>query len=403
MSACASPERARREMAPPLPRFAQIEPIGRCNLACRMCTVNERGDEIAAMSLERFAALLDQMPGLEELHLQGLGEPMLHPQFFDMVELAAHRGIRVSANTNLTLLTEARARRCATSGLAHLSVSLDGATAPVYEAIRRKASFAKVLRNLDRLIEARDRCASRLHVRAVMVLMRDNLDELAALVQLVHDHGVPELLVQRLSSDLQQPELPPRYIPIKQFVEHAELRGEDAGAVQRTFARATALADALGVQLHLPRLEVAGDPARSGRRAGRCGWPWDQLYVTAAGALLPCCMVATADRASFGNVFGAGADTGTGTGIRIRIDTDTDTDTDGDSRREIGACYHTAATAAGVRGARPDRDEGVDRNDEPGGLLKVWHGAPAREFRAALDSDRPPSVCRGCALYRGAF
>lgn len=54
---------------PPLPRFAQVEPIGRCNLACRMCTVNERGDEVAQMSMERFRALLDDMDGLAELHL----------------------------------------------------------------------------------------------------------------------------------------------------------------------------------------------------------------------------------------------------------------------------------------------------------------------------------------------
>ena len=122
---------------PPLPDFAQIEPIGRCNLACRMCTVNDRGDVVTEMPLAQFTAILDQLPALKRLHLQGLGEPMLHPQFFDMVELAAQRGIEVSTNSNLTLLTEARAWRCVTSGLASLSVSLDGATAPVYEAVRR--------------------------------------------------------------------------------------------------------------------------------------------------------------------------------------------------------------------------------------------------------------------------
>src|SRR2546423_14508082 len=92
-------------MTPELPRFAQIEPVGRCNLACKMCTVNERGDEVAELSLARFTDLLDQLPGLAELHLQGLGEPMLHAAFFDMVELATSRGIRVSANTNPTLPT----------------------------------------------------------------------------------------------------------------------------------------------------------------------------------------------------------------------------------------------------------------------------------------------------------
>ncbi|HEX7384650.1 MAG TPA: radical SAM protein [Burkholderiaceae bacterium] len=299
---------------PPLPRFAQIEPVGRCNLACRMCTVHERGDAVAELSLERYVALLDQMPGLARLHLQGLGEPMLHPRFFEMVELAVARGIRVSANSNLTLLTERRAARCVASGLATLSVSLDGASAAVYEAIRRRASFAKVLRNLDRLVAARDASARTpaLGIRLVMVLMRANLHE-----------------------------LPARYIPIRDYVHAAEL--VDDAAIRPVFEAARARALELGVALHLPRLGAGLSPEPPARRAGAgCGWPWEQLYVTAAGELLPCCMVASADRASFGNVF-------------------------------------------------------------EGGLAARWHGAAARTFRAQLAGTAPPAPCRSCALYRGAF
>ncbi|WP_157118794.1 SPASM domain-containing protein [Azohydromonas lata] len=35
----------------------------------------------------------------------------------------------------------------------------------------------------------------------------------------------------------------------------------------------------------------------------RCDWPWEQLYVTAAGQMLPYCLAASADRATFGDVF----------------------------------------------------------------------------------------------------
>jgi MoaA/NifB/PqqE/SkfB family radical SAM enzyme len=328
-------------VTPPLPRFAQIEPIGRCNLACKMCTVNHRGDEAAEMPLERFRLLLDQMPGLESLHLQGLGEPMLHPCFFDMVALAAGRGIRVSANTNLTLLTPQRAQRCVDSGLAALSVSLDGASAAVFEAIRRKASFAKVIRNLDRLMDARDAAGSALEVRGVMVLMRGNLEELPALVRLLHAHRVNDLLVQRLSNDLRQPELPARYIPIRDYVDQAELGEPDLARAAVVFAEARAVATGLGLQLHLPRLSADGT-------GPRCRWPWEGLYITAAGELLPCCMVATADRASFGRVF------------------------DGPAGAEDG-------------------------------LAERWHGEEAQSFRHALADGDPPAVCRSCALYHGTF
>jgi MoaA/NifB/PqqE/SkfB family radical SAM enzyme len=330
---------------PPLPDFAQIEPIGRCNLACRMCTVNDRGDVVTEMPLEQFTAILDQLPALKRLHLQGLGEPMLHPQFFDMVELAAQRGIEVSTNSNLTLLTEARAWRCVTSGLASLSVSLDGATAPVYEAVRRGASFDKVMRNLDRLVAARNATASPLHVRGVMVLMRANLPELPALIRLLHGHGVRELLVQRLSSDLTQPDLPARYIPIRQYCDTAELTPDDLPHANAVFDEARALAASLGFTLHLPRLT----PPPAQPNGPKCNWPSEQLYLTAAGEMLPCCMVATADRATLGNVFGTPA--------------------------------------------------GPGAPDVPG----VWAGPVATAFRTALASDTPPAVCQSCALYRGTF
>ncbi|MCW7536316.1 radical SAM protein [Aquabacterium sp. A7-Y] len=323
-------------LAPPLPRFAQIEPTGSCNLACRMCTVTHRPDAGGMLSLAQFERLLEQLPQLEELHLQGLGEPMLNPAFFDMVELAVARGIRVTANTNLTLLTPERAARCVSSGLHTLSVSIDAARRELYEAIRVKASFHKVVRNLERLSQARREAAgSRLQVRLVMVLMRQNLDELASVLRLAQRVGVRDVLVQRLSSDLEQPDLPERYIPIRDYVEQAELVASDRPHAIQVFAHASRLAAALGVTLHLPRLS-----AKPGARG--CSWPWDQLYLTARGDMLPCCMVATPDRASFGNVL----------------------------------------------------EEG---------LTARWHGEAAQRFRAELQSEQPPPVCRHCALYHGAF
>src|SRR5581483_9244020 len=144
------------------PSYAQLEPVGQCNLRCRMCPIQFRRDgppygPPAFMAFEAFTRLLDEFPAVRELQLQGLGEPMMHPRFFDMVEHASARGIRVGTNTNLTLLNSARAERCVSSGLAELHASLDGATAETYERIRVRAYFDRVLCNLEGLLEARRR------------------------------------------------------------------------------------------------------------------------------------------------------------------------------------------------------------------------------------------------------
>ena len=326
-----------------LPRFAQIEPMASCNLACRMCTVPQRpgGGDITqgALRLDDFVRWLDALPGLQELQLQGLGEPLLNPAFFEMVECATARGIRVTSNSNLTLLTPRRAGRCVSSGLAALSVSLDGATRATYESIRLKGRFDRFVRNLGRLMAARASAgAATPHVRLVLVLMRQNLDEVPELVRLAARHGVDEVLVQRLAHPLDEPTLPERYIPVRSFIDTAQLTPADEQRAMQIFATARRVAVETGVTLNLPRLRA--DPRA--RTDGHCTWPWDGIYLTARGEMLPCCMVGTPDRANFGSI-----------------------------------------------------------TDTP--LAEIWNGEAAQAFRSALASSLPPRICRTCALYHGEF
>src|SRR5881275_2733628 len=145
----------------PLPRFLQVEPVGQCNLRCRMCPIEFRKDgppngPPAFIDFDTFTRLVDQfLPGLEELQLQGLGEPLMHPRFYDMVAYAAGRGVKVSTNSNLTLLNPARAERLVTCGLDELHVSIDGATAETYEFIRERGRFATVVGNVEHLQAAK--------------------------------------------------------------------------------------------------------------------------------------------------------------------------------------------------------------------------------------------------------
>lgn len=333
--------------ATPLPSFLQIEPVGQCNLRCRMCPIEFRpesadGAPPAFADFDLFARTLDQFPGLAELQLQGLGEPMMHPRFFDMVEHAARRGIRVSTNTNLTLVTPARAERCVTSGLSTMHVSIDGASRSTYEAIRLRASFDKVLRNLGRVVEARKRLGSATpHLRWVMVVMRRNLHELPEVVRIAGGFGLTEIHVQHLCHDFAESTLPERYRSMREFVEQETLVGEDEARVAHFFGQARALAADAGIELRLPNVRPATHaPGTPGRK--RCDWPWSGAYLSWDGQAMPCCMVATPDRASFGSVA---------------------------------------------------RD----------GVGPVWNSAAFEAFRARLDSDEPPEICRSCAVWHGTF
>jgi len=329
------------------PSFLQVEPVGQCNLRCQMCPIQFRKDgppygPPAFMDFDKYVGLLDQLPGLGELQLQGLGEPMMHPRFFDMIELAVARGIKVSTNTNLTLLTARRAERCVTSGLGELHASIDGATAETYDRIRVRARFDRIVRNLEGLVEARRRLGSETpQIRMVVVAMRQNLHEFPDLVRLAHRLSIDSIFVQHLCHDFGESSLPAQYKPMREFVEGQTLVNEDHDRIKRYFGEARAVASELGVKLRLPltrpRLHAPGTPGPE-----RCDWPWRGAYVSFDGLAMPCCMVATPDRINLGNMI----------------------------------------------------ERGVDA---------IWNGPDYQDFRDALSSETPPEVCRSCAIYSGTF
>ncbi len=331
----------------PLPSFVQIEPVGQCNLRCQMCPIQFRTDgppngPPAFMPFETFTRLVDQIPTMTELQLQGLGEPMMHPRFFDMVEYAVARGVDISTNSNLTLLTPARAERLVASGLHRLQVSIDGATPETYERIRVRSNWQKVVSNLNGLVAAKRRLGSELpRVSIVFVVMRQNLDELAGLVRLAGQIGVTSVWVQHLCHDFGEDTLPAQYRPMHEFVAEQTLLSEAPARVDEAFGAARTAAAELGVDLRLPR--TTPRPAPPGTRGPeRCDWPWRGAYFSYDGQAMPCCMVATPDRINFGN----------------------------------------AATD---------------------GVLPIWEGSDYRAFRDRLDSDDPPDICRSCAVYNRTF
>jgi radical SAM protein with 4Fe4S-binding SPASM domain len=284
-------------VVPPLPAELQVEITSACNLRCAMCLVRYRPpvNKLAgALPLDVYERLLDELPGLRRLTLQGLGEPLLSPYLLDMVRLAKARGVEVGFNSNATLLRRTVADRLVAEGLDWLHVSLDGATSVTYQAIREGADFDTVLANLAGLVAAKRAAGGdKPWIRVVFVAMRRNIGELPELVDLMGTVGVQEVRVQNLSHDFG--DTGTEYHEIRAYTAAEALwSGADRAVTEDAFARARERADARGVLLRLPRLDDAPGPG--------CTWPWDSAYVTSAGTVQPCCMVMGDDRVSLGDL-----------------------------------------------------------------------------------------------------
>ena len=167
---------AQRGMSPP--RLVAWEVTAACNLSCPHCRVEGRrsgdgGD--GELSEAEGAKLIEQLAaaGVSSLILTG-GEPLLRADVFDLARAGCRAGLRVLLATNGLPLSRGRAAEALASGVARISVSLDGATAPSHDRLRGDGAFDGALAGIG---AAR---AAGLPVQVGTTVMRANLAELAA-------------------------------------------------------------------------------------------------------------------------------------------------------------------------------------------------------------------------------
>ncbi len=134
------------------PLFIHLDITRRCNLKCVHCrNLDESEDEL---SLESFKVFIDDalnyFPNFKQVFIGG-GEPLCRKEdLFELISYCLDRGLKVSLNTNATLIKQEDLE-----GLKNISafqVSLDGSNAETHDFIRGvKGSFDKAVENIKLL------------------------------------------------------------------------------------------------------------------------------------------------------------------------------------------------------------------------------------------------------------
>lgn len=142
----------------PVPRLIAWEMSAACNLDCVHCrAAASAGRREGELTFAECRAFLDDVAALEPgpvLIMTG-GEPLMRPDFFDILEYAHGIGVSKVLATNATLVDSAIASRLAANGVSAASVSIDGATAAAHDSFRRSpGSFAKSVRGIEFLKSA---------------------------------------------------------------------------------------------------------------------------------------------------------------------------------------------------------------------------------------------------------
>ena len=145
----------RKIICPHLPTRLWIESTDMCNLKCIMClNKSVPAEKKGFMDLDLYKKIIDEIGVYaHDICLSHRGEPLMHPDIFEMIEYAKKKGLYIRLHTNATLLTEEKSCKLLESGLDLISFSFDGYNKETYEKIRVNANFDETLDNIAFLLK----------------------------------------------------------------------------------------------------------------------------------------------------------------------------------------------------------------------------------------------------------
>ena len=131
----------------------------KCNLTCAHCRRIESDEQAHTdLSTAQAKALIEQLaelgkgqPMMPVLVFSG-GEPLCRDDLFELIGQAKSLGITPALATNGTLIDTTVAKQISDSGVARVSVSLDGATAEIHNRLRQlEGSFERAIEGIGHL------------------------------------------------------------------------------------------------------------------------------------------------------------------------------------------------------------------------------------------------------------
>ena len=164
-----------------------------CNLSCVHCLSSSGRRDPRELTTAECFEVIDELERLQVFYVNiGGGEPMLRPDFFEILEYAAAHDVGVKFSTNGTFIDAAAARRLATMDYLDIQISIDGADAGVNDLVRGEGSFAAARAAMDHLRDAEFG-----PFKISLVVTRHNVDQLDEFKAIADSYGA-QLRVTRL-------------------------------------------------------------------------------------------------------------------------------------------------------------------------------------------------------------
>jgi len=181
-----------------VPLTLELDITNSCNLACIHCSRSAKPtDRVYSgndLSREELFSIVDECGrvGIPELLLMG-GEPLLHPEFFDLVRYAKTNGILyVRASTNGWFIDRDIARELS-KHMDNIQISIHGACSSTHDRIVGKEDSWNRAKQAVKVLKENN-----LRVNVSCTVMRENAPEIGRMPRLVKEWGADSLRFLRL-------------------------------------------------------------------------------------------------------------------------------------------------------------------------------------------------------------
>lgn len=177
-----------------VPRIIQLEHTTRCNFECIACNHYYQKNHISCdIDFKVIEKLKEIFPHVEQIQLNGGGEPFIAKGLEDALEIYSHYGLKITTTTNLSYLTD-RMLEVIRKNFSSLNLSCDGATKEIFEGIRKNGDFDQFINNVKRVRACNE------NIRLVMgvTIMRQNISQLPEIIKLAKNIGIDKVVVGRM-------------------------------------------------------------------------------------------------------------------------------------------------------------------------------------------------------------
>ena len=155
-----------REGAKEYPMMLVLSLVYPCNALCPHCpytnsNIREEYKDTPFMSEEIFRKIADESgPYGAYLRISGGGEPLMYKKAPEMLCYAKKQGCKIGLITNGSPFTEKNSQMLVGADVDMIEFSVDADNEENYNVVRKGLSWERLLRNVDRILELRNKSGS---------------------------------------------------------------------------------------------------------------------------------------------------------------------------------------------------------------------------------------------------